>query len=167
MDGFANGNVVTVHLQHPIVLFDLRQIFCSRTRFHTFWFSTTRVSVVGADTPRIALSGGSGRLDTRLDTPTSTKRRHPDSGIARAARAEDAGECRLYSLVHALGRVDELVRSQQGAQLLCGRGAPDLRGATASRLQAQAVPGALHAMDDAGFMPGITGGGQGFLQADE
>src|ERR1700733_10555175 len=28
------------------------------------------------------LSGGSGRLDTRLDTPPSTKRRHPDSGIA-------------------------------------------------------------------------------------
>jgi hypothetical protein len=28
------------------------------------------------------LSGGSGRLDTRLDTPPSIKRRHPDSGIA-------------------------------------------------------------------------------------
>jgi hypothetical protein len=28
------------------------------------------------------LSGGSGRLDTRLDTPPSTKRRHPDSGLA-------------------------------------------------------------------------------------
>jgi hypothetical protein len=31
------------------------------------------------------LSGGSGRLDTRLDTPPSTKRRHPDSGIAHAS----------------------------------------------------------------------------------
>jgi hypothetical protein len=29
------------------------------------------------------LSGGSGRLDTRLDTPPSIKRRHPDSCIAR------------------------------------------------------------------------------------
>ena len=29
------------------------------------------------------LSGGSGRFDTRLDTPPSTKPRHPDSGIAR------------------------------------------------------------------------------------
>jgi hypothetical protein len=28
------------------------------------------------------LSGGSGRLDTRLDTPPSVKRRHPDSRIA-------------------------------------------------------------------------------------
>ena len=28
------------------------------------------------------LSGGSGRLDTRLDTPPSIKRRHPDSRIA-------------------------------------------------------------------------------------
>jgi hypothetical protein len=28
------------------------------------------------------LSGGSGRLDTRLDTPPSIKRRHPDSCIA-------------------------------------------------------------------------------------
>ena len=30
------------------------------------------------------LSGGSGRLDTRLDTPPSIKRRHPNSGIAPA-----------------------------------------------------------------------------------
>jgi hypothetical protein len=30
------------------------------------------------------LSGGSGRLDTRLDTPPSIKRRHPDSRIAPA-----------------------------------------------------------------------------------
>src|SRR5262249_37601245 len=29
------------------------------------------------------LSGGSGRLDTRLDTPPSIKRRHPDSRTAR------------------------------------------------------------------------------------
>src|SRR5277367_3955460 len=29
------------------------------------------------------LSGGSGRLDTRLDTPPSIKRRHPDSRLAR------------------------------------------------------------------------------------
>ena len=29
------------------------------------------------------LSGGSGGLDTRLDTPPSIKRRHPDSRIAR------------------------------------------------------------------------------------
>jgi hypothetical protein len=38
------------------------------------------------------LSGGSGRLDTRLDTPPSIKRRHPDSGIApvqvRAAQSQ-------------------------------------------------------------------------------
>jgi hypothetical protein len=26
--------------------------------------------------------GGSGRLDTRLDTPPSINRRHPDSGLA-------------------------------------------------------------------------------------
>src|SRR6516162_6809165 len=32
------------------------------------------------------LSGGSGRLDTRLDTPPSIKRRHPDSRIALARR---------------------------------------------------------------------------------
>src|ERR1700761_3093238 len=32
------------------------------------------------------LSGGSGRLDTRLDTPPSIKRRHPDSRIAPARR---------------------------------------------------------------------------------
>jgi hypothetical protein len=30
------------------------------------------------------LSGGSGRLDTRLDTPPSIKRRHPDSRLALA-----------------------------------------------------------------------------------
>src|ERR1700727_99819 len=32
------------------------------------------------------LSGGSGRLDTRLDTPPSIKRRHPDSRIAPLVR---------------------------------------------------------------------------------
>jgi hypothetical protein len=31
------------------------------------------------------LSGGSGRLDTRLDTPPSIKRRHPDSRLAHAS----------------------------------------------------------------------------------
>jgi hypothetical protein len=31
------------------------------------------------------LSGGSGRLDTRLDTPPSIKRRHPDSRMAQVA----------------------------------------------------------------------------------
>jgi len=31
------------------------------------------------------LSGGSGRLDTRLDTPPSIDCRHPDSGLAPAA----------------------------------------------------------------------------------
>jgi hypothetical protein len=31
----------------------LQQIFCNRTRSHTFWFSTTRVAVVSADTPRM------------------------------------------------------------------------------------------------------------------
>jgi hypothetical protein len=31
---------------------------------------------------RHGVSGGSGRLDTRLDTPPSTKPRHPDSGTA-------------------------------------------------------------------------------------
>jgi hypothetical protein len=38
------------------------------------------------------LSGGSGRLDTRLDTPPSIKRRHPDSRIAPSAsdRVADA-----------------------------------------------------------------------------
>jgi hypothetical protein len=34
------------------------------------------------------LSGGSGRLDTRLDTPPSTKRRHPDSAIAQRRHAK-------------------------------------------------------------------------------
>jgi hypothetical protein len=34
------------------------------------------------------LSGGSGRLDTRLDTPPSIKRRRPDSRIAREALEE-------------------------------------------------------------------------------
>src|SRR6202521_2700618 len=32
------------------------------------------------------LSGGSGRLDSRLDTPPSINRRHPDSRLARPAR---------------------------------------------------------------------------------
>jgi hypothetical protein len=44
------------------------------------------------------LSGGSGRLDTRLDTPPSMKRRHPDSRIAPppARRLEqDSGRCPL------------------------------------------------------------------------
>jgi hypothetical protein len=36
------------------------------------------------------LSGGSGRLDTRLDTPPSIKRRHPDSRIARRSDDEAA-----------------------------------------------------------------------------
>src|SRR5882757_7075239 len=40
------------------------------------------------------LSGGSGRLDTRLDTPPSIKRRHPDSRIA-------PGTCGLPHLHHA------------------------------------------------------------------
>src|SRR5438105_15214939 len=31
------------------------------------------------------LSGGSGRLHTRLDTPPSINRRHPDSGLAHAS----------------------------------------------------------------------------------
>ena len=43
------------------------------------WFEVTGVSF---------LSGGSGRLDTRLDTPPSIKRRHPDSRIAPAFKAE-------------------------------------------------------------------------------
>ena len=51
VDGVANGNVVTVHF-NILSSFQLQQIFCSRTRFHTFWFSSTRVPVVGADTPR-------------------------------------------------------------------------------------------------------------------
>ena len=50
VDGVANGNVVTVHFN---ILSPIRrpQIFCSRTRFHTSWFSTTREPVVGAETP--------------------------------------------------------------------------------------------------------------------
>jgi hypothetical protein len=36
------------------------------------------------------LSGGSGRLDTRLDTPPSIKRRHPDSRIALVATSREA-----------------------------------------------------------------------------
>src|SRR5271168_3717129 len=38
------------------------------------------------------LSGGSGRLDTRLDTPPSIKRRHPDSRLALAFNI-NAPEC--------------------------------------------------------------------------
>ena len=51
VDGVANGNVVTVHFK---ILSSYRrpQIFRSRTRFHISWFSTTRVPVVGAETPR-------------------------------------------------------------------------------------------------------------------
>jgi hypothetical protein len=45
------------------------------------------------------LSGGSGRLDTRLDTPPSIKRRHPDSRIARGrARLGFRALCRPAAL---------------------------------------------------------------------
>ena len=37
------------------------------------------------------LSGGSGRLDTRLDTPPSINRRHPDSRLARAISVATLG----------------------------------------------------------------------------
>ena len=36
MDGFANGNVVTVHLQHPIVLFDSDRFFAAGRDFIHF-----------------------------------------------------------------------------------------------------------------------------------
>src|SRR5277367_345102 len=39
------------------------------------------------------LSGGSGRLDTRLDTPPSIKRRHPDSHLA--PQRSSRGSCLL------------------------------------------------------------------------
>ena len=42
------------------------------------------------------LSGGSGRLDTRLDTPPLTNRRHPDSRFEGTMGAESYGRHRLY-----------------------------------------------------------------------
>jgi hypothetical protein len=44
------------------------------------------------------LSGGSGRLDTRLDTPPSTKRRHPDSRIALLAAASSSPDSFMQRL---------------------------------------------------------------------
>jgi hypothetical protein len=49
------------------------------------------------------LSGGSGRLDTRLDTPPSIKRRHPDSRIAPAKAL------RLTFPTALLVRADEVI----------------------------------------------------------
>jgi 3'-5' exonuclease len=43
--------------------------------------------------------GGSGRLDTRLDTPLSIKRRHPDSRIAHGGEVEK---------FHREGRIREI-----------------------------------------------------------
>jgi hypothetical protein len=70
------------------------------------------------------LSGGSGRLDTRLDTPPSIKRRHPDSGIAL-----DIAICQLRPLrtgqaapLTAEGR-GEVDRATPGPTALrCGSG---------------------------------------------
>src|SRR5207245_7145023 len=45
------------------------------------------------------LSGGFGRLDTRLDTPPSINRRHPDSGLARRAMALSISHWPKRSLV--------------------------------------------------------------------
>src|ERR1700680_2721504 len=46
--------------------------------------------------------GGSGRLDTRLDTPPSINRRHPDSRLARGAAIVAA--CTSRSLVPGSNR---------------------------------------------------------------
>ena len=52
------------------------------------------------------LSGGSGRLDTRLDTPPSIKRRHPDSRLARGLVTSDAGALLLGATDRAIDLVD-------------------------------------------------------------
>src|SRR5713101_6563127 len=50
--------------------------------------------------------GGSGRLDTRLDTPPSINRRHPDSCLAPAADrmgregGAQGGPCRAVATAH-------------------------------------------------------------------
>jgi hypothetical protein len=54
------------------------------------------------------LSGGSGRLDTRLDTPPSIKRRHPDSRIALRpvdiAKALKIGRASVYRVLGSESR---------------------------------------------------------------
>src|SRR6202035_4710397 len=51
------------------------------------------------------LSGGSGRFDTRLDTPPSIDCRHPDSGLARdLPRVGTAAPAVLNAIFAATGR---------------------------------------------------------------
>jgi hypothetical protein len=46
------------------------------------------MTLVSLDMAYRSFRGGSGRLDTRLDTPPSINRRHPDSGLAPITLAE-------------------------------------------------------------------------------
>src|SRR6202043_3921633 len=50
------------------------------------------------------LSGGSGRLDTRLDTPPSINRRHPKSRLAQTATLECAAQVSAAAItMHSTG----------------------------------------------------------------
>ena len=63
----------------------------------------------------ISFSEGSGRLDTRLDTPPSIKRRHPDSRIAPAHLAD--GQRVLARLAEARKEENRLLREALGIDL--------------------------------------------------
>jgi transposase len=65
------------------------------------------MTVLSLDMGVSLLSGGSGRLDTRLDTPPSFSRRHPDSRIAREAASQDVRKKRqqLLSFLLRHGRL--------------------------------------------------------------
>src|SRR5690242_4430856 len=50
------------------------------------------MTVVSFDMAYRSFQGGSGRLDTRLDTPPSINRRHPNSCLAQGVVQIDVGE---------------------------------------------------------------------------
>ncbi len=69
---------------------------------------TERTTVVSFSMAYRSFRGGSGRLDTRLDTPPSINRRHPDSCLVSESESEW-----LYSIVDTLckGQANLLMRS--------------------------------------------------------